>query len=71
MRTHDLGLLNTKCCLIENSFSEIEDECIELLPYGVAVRYPYQLEVTEEDMKSAIKCALKIQKFVCNLISNN
>lgn len=28
------------------------------------VRYPYQLDVTEEDMLSAIECAEKIEMFI-------
>ena len=34
-RTHDLVLLNNKCKAIDKSFEIIEDECIELVPYGV------------------------------------
>ncbi|MBK1810776.1 HEPN domain-containing protein [Clostridium sp. YIM B02505] len=58
-RTHDLVVLNNKCKVIDKSFAAIEDECIELVPYGVQVRYPYQLDVTEDDMTSAIECAEK------------
>lgn len=63
-KTHDLVLLNNKCKRIDDSFDIIEDECIELVPYGVQVRYPYQLDVTEDDMISAIYCAEKIEKFI-------
>ena len=63
-RTHDLVLLNNKCKAIDSSFGIIEDECIELVPYGVQVRYPYQLEVIEDDMISAINCAEKIESFI-------
>lgn len=63
-RTYDLVLLNNKCKIIDSSFDVIEDECIELVPCGVQVRYPYQLDVTEEDMVSAIQCAKKIEKFI-------
>lgn len=67
-KTHDLGLLNKRCLLIEPAFCEIENECLELIPYGVQVRYPYELEVNEQDMKSAIACAEKIQKFIVDLL---
>ena len=67
-KTHDLGLLNKKSLLIEPAFCEIEDECLELIPYGVQVRYPYELEVNEQDMKSAIACAEKIQRFIIDLL---
>lgn len=67
-RTHDLGLLNNKCSAINDEFKTIEDECLELVPYGVQVRYPYQLEVNEDDMKSALVCAEKIQEFILSNI---
>ena len=67
-KTHDLGMLNKKCLLIEPAFCEIEDECLELIPYGVQVRYPYELEVNEQDMKSALACAEKIQRFIIVLL---
>ena len=63
-KTHDLVLLNNKCKIHDESFLCIEDECIELVPYGVQVRYPYQLEVTEEDMESAIESAERIETFI-------
>jgi len=63
-RTHDVVLINNKCKAIDKEFDTIEDECIELVPYGVQVRYPYQLDVTEEDMINAIKCAEKIESFI-------
>ena len=66
-KTHDLVLLNNKCKIINSSFDTIEDECIELVPYGVQVRYPYQLDVTEEDIISAIECAEKIKKFIIDI----
>ena len=69
-RTHDLVLLNNKCKAIDKSFEIIEDECIELVPYGVQVRYPYQLDVTDNDMISAINCAEKIENFVRDKIGN-
>ena len=63
-KTHDLVLLNNKCKITDKSFEYIEDNCIELVPYGVQARYPYQLEVTEDDMKKAIDSAEKVQKFI-------
>lgn len=65
-RTHDLVLLNHECKKIDNDFVTIEDYCIELVPYGVQVRYPYQLEVNEEDMEIALDSAEQIAKFIYN-----
>lgn len=58
-RTHDLSLLNNKCKMLDAEFSDIEDDCIELVLYGVQVRYPYQLEVSSEDMEIALESAKK------------
>lgn len=70
LRTHDLVLLNNKCKVIDESFEIIEDECIELVPYGVQVRYPYQLDVADDDVISAINCAEKIENFIIGKIDN-
>lgn len=67
-KTHDLVLLNNKCSKLEKKFTEIEDECIELVPYGVQVRYPYQLEVNEDDVKNAISSAEKIEEFIQKIL---
>ena len=40
-RTHDLIVLNNKCKAIDASFETIEDDCIELVPYGVQVKHQY------------------------------
>ncbi|MCB2312692.1 HEPN domain-containing protein [Clostridium tagluense] len=63
-RTHDIVLLNNKCKNTDKSFEYIEDDCIDLVPYGVQVRYPYQLEVNEDDMRNAIDSAERIQNFI-------
>lgn len=63
-KTHDLVILNKSCKKYSSDFSDIDDECIELVAYGVQVRYPYELEVNIQDMKTAIVCAEKIQKLI-------
>lgn len=63
-RTHDLILLNKKCLNLDLNFKLIQEQCIELVPFGISVRYPYQLEVSEEDMILAIKSSEEIQKFI-------
>lgn len=65
-RTHDLILLNKKCINLDLDFKLIQEQCIELIPYGISVRYPYQLEVSEEDMMLAIKSSEEILKFIEN-----
>ncbi|MHC1682915.1 MAG: HEPN domain-containing protein [Clostridiaceae bacterium] len=65
-----LLLLNNKCKVIDEDFGLIENDCIELLPYGVQARYPYQLDITEDDMLNAIKNAEKIEEFIKGKIEN-
>jgi HEPN domain-containing protein len=67
-KTHDLVLLNQNCKTFEASFEEIEDDCIELVAYGVQARYPYELEINEQDMNQAVKSADKIEGFIISRI---
>ena len=64
VKIHDLVILNKASKNYSAKFKHIDDECIELVAYGVQVRYPYELEVNEEDMKTALVCAEKIAKFI-------
>ena len=57
-----------KCKNINYKFNNIEDHCIELVPYGVQVRYPYQLELNEDDVKNAISSAERIENFIQNIL---
>jgi len=64
-RTHDLVALCHLCMIMDNSFAFLLDNCSALNPYGVAVRYPNQLEVDDIITKSAISKAQVIYDF-CN-----
>lgn len=64
-RTHDLTILYKDCFNIEETFQNIEEPCINLTDYAVNTRYPYPLEITETDMKIAIKDCLEIRNFIC------
>ncbi len=64
IKTHDLVLLNDKCLNHDKDFQKIVDECVFLTPFGVKARYPFQLEILEEDMWYALKCAEKVQDLV-------
>ncbi|MEG1482152.1 HEPN domain-containing protein [Clostridium sp.] len=70
-KTHDIVLLNNRCIKLNDKFKEIYDDCIELISYGVQVRYPYQLDVDENDMLNAIESAERIEKFILSLIEEN
>ncbi len=64
IKTHDLTLLNKVCIEYDIDFQEIEDDTIELVDYGVQVRYPFHLELEEQDVKKAIESADRVKKFV-------
>lgn len=67
-KTHDLLLLNKECCIYEKKFMEIVDNCINLTDYGVQVRYPFNIEIEESDMKAAISDAKDLAKFVRRIV---
>ncbi|SDI59612.1 HEPN domain-containing protein [Natribacillus halophilus] len=67
-RTHDLNILNKICTRYHQRFKELTDECIHLTDYGIQTRYPFELQINEEDMNSALKSATTIQKFVMRFV---
>lgn len=67
LRTHDLTILNKICKKYNSDFGEIEDDCIELVDYGVHVRYPFHIDLEEYDMKKAIESANNIKDFIENI----
>ena len=64
LKTHDLLILNKKCCLYNANLSILEDDCISLTDYGVQVRYPFHIEITQEDTKMAIESAQRIKNLI-------
>jgi HEPN domain-containing protein len=68
-KTHDLISLNKTCREHDPSFSVIGDDCLELTDYGVQVRYPFQLELSETDVSLAIQSARRIADFVSAKVS--
>ena len=63
-KTHDLVLLNKLCQKIDAEFTQIAEDALLLTDYGVNIRYPYPLELNEEDMQLALKNAGNIKSFV-------
>ena len=63
-KTHDLVMLNKICLPYNSIFKEIENECIELTDYGVQMRYPFHLEVEDNDVQDAIKSTQKIIELI-------
>jgi HEPN domain-containing protein len=63
-KTHDLTRLNELAKEYDNTFSEIDDDCVELVDYGVAVGYPFHIGLMEQDIKMAIESAETIARFI-------
>lgn len=63
-KTHDLRLLVNECMVTKPEFKSIEQECARLAPYGVQARYPFAMEIQEEDMKLALNDAKRVIHFI-------
>lgn len=67
-RTHILKLLCKMCTDIDETFKEISEQCGNLTLYGVQPRYPFEIDITENDMKKAILDAGQVMEFVLQRI---
>ena len=63
-KTHDLVLLNKRCQKHNKAFTRLENACLFLTDFGVAVRYPFPMDVNKSDMNLALKYATEIRNFV-------
>lgn len=67
-KSHDLLYLCSLCSESESKFNNFVDDCAILTQYGVHARYPFEIEITQSDMKKAIESSNKIYAFVANLL---
>lgn len=63
-KTHDLVALNKCCTGYDSTFLDIEEDCLNLTDYGVQTRYPFNLEISENDAQLAIESAERVQTFL-------
>jgi len=70
-KTHDLKELLKICQKYNTKFSTLSPKIHVLKRYGVLPRYPNDLGITNEDMKTAISYAQSIQEFVMKIFSEN
>ena len=56
--------MNKCCASYDDTFLDIEEDCLNLTDYGVQVRYPFNLEIKENDALLAIRSAERIQTFL-------
>jgi len=69
-KTHDLKELLKICQKYNTEFSTLSSKIHVLTRYGVLPRYPNDLGITNEDMKTALSYAKSIQEFVMKIFSN-
>lgn len=63
-KIHDLIRLNKICQKYADDFETIEEDCLMLTDYAVNVRYPFPMDINEDDMHLALKSARRIKDFV-------
>lgn len=63
-KTHNLVTLCGLCDTVYDGYRQILKQCAELTPYGVETRYPSHEELTEADMKDALRQCREICGFV-------
>ena len=63
MKIHDLIVLAKNLNSSYNPTNDILRCCAILTPYGVRIRYPQEMPLAEEDVKTALDCAEKIKKW--------
>jgi len=71
LRIHNLVELCQLCMQYDGAFESILDMCVELTPYGVAVRYPNELAVDENIAKRAVDTAQQVYDFCVSKIPEN
>lgn len=67
-RTHDLVSLNKMCASFYSDFNDILNDCINLTDYGVQTRYPFELDISVEDVELAIQSADNIKRFIDKIV---
>ena len=67
-KTHDVRLLCHQCSDLDESFSEFDDNCGELVVYATRTRYPSRIEIDDTHAERALKQALRIYEFTSEKI---
>lgn len=63
-RIHDLLILCGLCVQEDDNFNNIIEDCSVINMYGVQPRYPFTIEITEDDAEKATQIAKRIYSFV-------
>jgi len=62
-RTYDLGMLCSMCMDIDKTFNELMEPCGRLARYGKSI-YPFEIQISDSDMKTAIADADCVNEFI-------
>ncbi|AND11073.1 HEPN domain-containing protein [Bacillus thuringiensis] len=62
-KTHNLLMLHKFCCRLDEEFSLILEQCVQLNGYATDIRYPYFEALTVQDGLIAIQHAQKVMRF--------
>ena len=66
--THDLKRLLSICQQYKSEFTVLASSAYILTRYGVMPRYPNELGITEDDMKTALSNAKSVKEFVLKIL---
>jgi len=69
-KTHNIKDLLRICQEYNTDFSTLSSEAFILTRYSVLPRYPNELEINNEDMKTALSYAKSIQEFVMKIFND-
>jgi HEPN domain-containing protein len=69
-KTHDLAVLVVMCGNINPAFMKFIKQCQYLNKFAVMPKYPNELQITDDDAKTAIRFADEIKEFVVNTIKS-
>ena len=67
-KTHDLSELLAMCIDINQNFAKFAKQCTYLTKFAVMPKYPNELQITEDDAKTAIRFTEEIKEFVVNIL---
>jgi HEPN domain-containing protein len=70
-KTHDLERLGAAAAEFFKGFDDVADGLSVLTGYGVSVRYPHSLEVTQDDMHRAIANARSIEALTLSRVERD
>ncbi|MEC2709651.1 HEPN domain-containing protein [Bacillus thuringiensis] len=68
-KTHNLLVLHKFCCRLDEEFSLILEQCVQLNGYATDIRYPYFETLTVQDGLMAIQHAQKVMRFYKKILN--